>query len=93
MTRVNPETPLCTPALAAVARFGKELALAIGLAKPRARFQNFGAELNVHSFAPTEQGASVEEGLRMLAEKHGANRCVAALRTPASTRACVVVAG
>lgn len=92
VTRVSPEAPLCTPGLAAIARFGKELALAFGLAKTEARFGNFGAELNVKLLAAIEQGASVEEGLRALAEKHSANRCVAALRTQGATRACVVVA-
>ena len=95
VTRVTPGAVLKSPAPIAVARFGRELALAFGLAGSWERSQRplFDGPLQVASMGGLGGGGSVEPALQEVARSHRATRAVAAVRAPRVTRPVVVVPG
>jgi gamma-glutamyltranspeptidase/glutathione hydrolase len=95
VTRVAPGAVLRGPGPIAVARFGRDLAVAFGLcgaweAGQPARLQD---ALDAEPLASLREGGAVETALGDLAHAHGASRCVAAVRAPKATRGAVLVPG
>ena len=95
VTRVTPGTVLRSPAPIAVARFGRELALAFGLSGGWERGQEalFAADLDVAPLSTLGGGGAVEAALGDVARSHRAARAVAAVRSIRATRPLVVVPG
>ncbi len=95
VTRVAPGAVLRSPAPIAVARFGRDLALALGLsgAWQRGEPPLFPGDLDVKPLGALGAGQPVEAALGELARSHRAARCVAAVRAPKATRPVVVVPG
>lgn len=93
VTRVTPGAELRAPAPIGIARAGRELAMAFGLAGAweRGAAPLFQEELDVSPFEALSEGAAVETALSALARSHGASRCIAAVRAPRSTRTAVVM--
>ncbi|MEZ4294960.1 MAG: hypothetical protein R3B70_08275 [Polyangiaceae bacterium] len=95
VTRVTPGAELRAPAPIGVARFGRELSLAFGLvgswkAGEPALFQD---NLTASAFELLGEGAAVEKVLAALAQANTAERAVAAVRSPKTTRSVVIVPG
>jgi len=94
VTRVTPGAILRSPSPVGVARFGRDLSFAFGLAGAWERGQPplFGADLDVEALASLQTGAAVEGALGDMARRNKASRCLAAVRAPRSTRPVAVVA-
>lgn len=94
VTRISPGAILRSPAPVGVARFGRELSLAFGLAGAWQRGEPalFGEGLDVGALASLQTGAAVETALGEVAKSNRAARCVAAVRAPRATRPVAVVA-
>lgn len=93
VTRVTPGAELQAPAPIGIVRVGRELALSFGLAGGWARGDGalFTEALDVSAFAGLAEGGAVETALASLARANGGARSIAAVRSPRSTRAAVVL--
>lgn len=95
VTRVTPGGVLRAPAPIGIVRVGREIALSFGLAGAWARGDAplFQEDLDVSAFGALAEGGAVETALAELSRAHRAARSIAAVRSPRSTRAAVVVPG
>ncbi len=94
VTRISPGAILRAPTPVGVARFGRDLTLAFGLAGAWERGQPalFGADLDVGALATLQSGGAVESALGDMARRNKASRCLAAVRAPRATRPVAVMA-
>lgn len=94
VTRVTPGATLRVASPIGVARFGRDLALAFGLAGAWQAGEPplFGGSLDAAALASLGEGGAVEPALGALAQDHQAARAVAAVRAPRATRSAVVLA-
>ena len=92
VTRVSPGATLRSPSPVGVARFGRDLSLAFGLAGGWQRGEPalFG-DLDVEALSGLSTGAPVESALGAMARTNKASRCLAAVRAPRATRPVAVV--